>query len=198
MPPVPFQLQTVPDTIVARVMMPDPTFLEQFTRIAGGILMVAAIGLLAVAVVAAIRLRVAFESARASLEQVGGELHELVTSANRIGADFTNVSETVRTTVDSLGETVTQTNERAQRVVSRLADRVDAFNDALELVQDDTQDVIVTALAALRGVRAGVAALRKPVRKKRRDARPEDDGDDDEPPDLPVRPRLRRRARAAD
>lgn len=189
-------VQAATDTVVARVVLPEPTVLDRFIDIAGSLLMLVALALLVVAIWAAFRLKAAFETAKDSLNDVRGDLRELVSAANKIGSDVQDVTASVRNTVGSVSETVTYTSERAHTAVSRLADRVDAFNDALELVQQDTQDVIVTALATLRGVRAGVAAMRKP-HKSRRDGRRYRD-DDDEPPDLPVRPRLRRRARAGE
>lgn len=197
------QVQAVPDTIVAHIIPPDPSWFAQVTSVAAGILTLVPFALLVVLIWATFRLKRAFEHARTSLEDVRKDLQELIGAANRIGDDLAGVSHSVRSSVNAVTETVTYTNERAQHAVSRLADRVDAFNDALEVVQDDTQDVIVSALAALRGVRAGVAAFRKPPRKRRKVRRDEeleadDDDDEFEPPDLPARPRLRRRARAAE
>ncbi len=79
-----------------------------------------------------------------------------------------------------------------------LADRVDEFNGALGIVQEDTQSVIFSALAALKGVRAGLSALRNGRRRKggrhREVERERSHRDQDAPIDSDDRPRLRRRA----
>ena len=189
------QARTLPDTIVAR-MVPSPTTgFQTVIAIAGSAAVLLPYLLFGTAIWAGFRMRKSFEAARSSLDEIGRHLSALSEHANRIAADVASVTDTVRTQVDSMHETVEYANRRARHAVTVLADRVDEFNGALSAVQQDTQQVIVTALAALKGVRAGVSALRK---RKRPSSEPESvpDADDDEtPPDLPARPRLRRRAR---
>src|SRR5262249_4964091 len=143
----------------------------------------------------ALRVRKSLESARVALDEIGKQLSSLTQYANEIAGDVAAVTETVRTQVDSVHETVEYANRRARHAVTVLADRVDEFNGALATVQQDTQQVLVTALAALKGVRAGVSALRKQRKPRVPDPGEAALGDDDTPPDLPARPRLRRRAR---
>ena len=190
--------QTAADTVIAKIVLPEPSWFEQVIAIASGILTLLPFALLIVAIWVAFKLRESFERARESLTDVRTDIRELIGAANRISEDVAGMSSSVRSSVDALNETVTYTNTRARQAVSRLADRVDAFNDALEVVQEDTQSVIVTALSALRGLRAGVAAMRKPTRRRRRREEPDVPlDDDDEPADYP-RPSLRRRARGGD
>jgi uncharacterized protein YoxC len=190
--------QGAADTVIARIVLPEPSWFEQVIGVASGILTLLPFVLLVVAIWVALKVRDSFERARESLTEVRADIRELIGAANRISEDLAGVSQSVRSSVDTLNETVTYTNTRARHAVSRLADRVDAFNDALEVVQEDTQSVIVTALSALRGLRAGVAAMRKPTkRRRRRDVADELAVDEDDPEDYP-RPSLRRRARGGD
>jgi hypothetical protein len=189
--------QTATDTVVARIVLPEPSWFDQVVSIAGGILTLLPFVLLIVAIWVAFKLRESFDRAREALTDVRADIRELIGAANRISEDVAGMSSSVRTSVDSLNETVTYTNTRARHAVSRLADRVDAFNDALEVVQEDTQSVIVTALSALRGLRAGVAAMRKPSRRRRRREEPDLPPDDDDDAEY-ARPSLRRRARGGD
>jgi hypothetical protein len=189
------QARTLPDTIVARMVPSSTTGFQTVIAIAGSAAVLLPYLLFGTAIWAAFRMRKSFDAARSSLDEIGRQLGALTDNANRIAADVASVTDTMRTQVDSIHETVEYANRRARHAVTVLADRVDEFNGALSAVQQDTQQVIVTALAALKGVRTGVSALRK---HKRARPEPDDsvDADDDEtPPDLPARPRLRRRAR---
>jgi hypothetical protein len=181
------------DTVVTVIVPPSAGWFAQLTDIAGGILTLLTVILMIAGVLALIRLRKSFDNAQSSLNEVGRDVRELVDATNRIAQDFAGVSDSVRKTASGLGDTVEYANERARRAVSDLADRVDEFNVALATVQHDTQSVMVSALAALRGVRAGMAAIRRPRNKRDQDGRL--DPADDDAPDLPARPRLRRRAR---
>lgn len=189
------QARTLPDTIVAR-MVPSPTTgFQTVIAIAGSAAVLLPYLLFATAIWAAFRMRRSFEAARSSLDEIGRQLGALTEHANRIAADVASVTETVRTQVDSVQDTVEYANRRARHAVTVLADRVDEFNGALSAVQQDTQQVVVTALAALKGVRAGVSALRKQKRTRPEPEQVAEPDDDETPPDLPARPRLRRRAR---
>jgi uncharacterized protein YoxC len=186
------QGRTLPDTVVMRMVPPDPTWFEQITGVASGITSllpyVLAIGL----IVVAIRLRSSFEETKGVLASAKEDLNQLAEAATRMARDVAAVAEMVRTDVAKVHETVDYTNRRARRAVSALADRVDSFTATVEAVQTETQDVIISGLAAMRGVRAGVAALRKKPAPRSR-ARLAVDEDIDDPPS---RPRLRRRPRA--
>jgi uncharacterized protein YoxC len=183
----------VRDTVITWVVPAPSGWFEQVTDIAAGILTLLTVLLMVGGVLALIRLRKSFEAAQSSLDGVSKDVRELVDATNRIAQDFAGVSDSVRKSASGLSDTVDYANERARRAVSQLADRVDEFNGALAAVQHDTQNIVVSALAALKGVRAGMNAIRRPRRKHDRDGRV--DVDDDEAPDLPARPRLRRRAR---
>lgn len=195
MPPIVelFQQPAAPDTVVTWVVPATSSWFEQVTDVAAGVLTLLTVLLMVAGILALIRLRNSFDAAQSSLDEVSKDVRELVDATNRIAQDFAAVSDSVRKTAAGLNDTVEYANERARRAVSQLADRVDEFNGALAAVQHDTQNVVVSALAALKGVRAGMDAIRRPRRKRDRDSRIE--YDDDEAPDLPARPRLRRRAR---
>jgi len=188
------QGRTLPDTAIMRMVPPDATTFEQVMAIAqaGAVFLVYA--LLIAAILAAVGMRRTFEHARKSLDEVGRHLRELVDNAGKISRDVTAVADGVRDSAASITETVEYANQRAKHAVTVLADRVDKFNNLIGVVQDDTQNVIVSAVAALRGVRAGVGAMKKRGRERERESdvsAPERDA----PPDLPARPRLRRRDR---
>lgn len=185
------QGRTLPDTVVMKMVPPDPSWFEQVTGIASGITTLVPYALAIGLIYVAIKLRGSFDEAKEAMTSSKKDLKELADAANRMAQDVAAVAEMVRSDVAKVHDTVDYTNRRARRAVSNLADRVDSFTATVEAVQTETQDVIINGLAALRGVRAGVAALRGKPATRRQSALAEDDRDDP-----PARPRLRRRPRA--
>lgn len=194
------QLASASDTAVVRVIAPTPSALDRVLMVAeiGAVLL--AYVLVAGVVFAGLRARRSLDSARESLDAVGKDLKELADNANRISHSVTQMAETIRRDVDEVHSTVEYANRRARTAVTTLADRIDRFNDTVGVVQKDTENVVFAALSAIKGVRAGVAAMRgrRPKRGRPRSAARRDDDELDTPPDLPARPRLRRRAHGDD
>jgi uncharacterized protein YoxC len=194
-----FLVQAAPaDTAVVRLVRADPTVFELLLGITVFVAALLVIALAVMLTVAALRMRRAFESARGSMDEVAATLRTLTENANRVTRSVASIAEGAEHDYASVHETVEFANRRARSAVSDLADRVDEFNDALGVIQHETEDVAFAALAALKGVRAGVAAMRKRSSRRHRDR---DDGDRAER-DAPLdpsrgtadRPRLRRRA----
>jgi hypothetical protein len=187
------------DTLVMRTLPPVPTWWAQVTEVAGGILILLTVALVAGLLLLMLRLRKTVDKLEARFDELSTDAKQLIERGKAVTESVADITAGIREEMVSIRETVEVTNRRARRAVSRLADRVDQFNGALEAVQRDTQGVIVSAIAAVRGLRAGVAAMR---RKPRRPAPAEitDDFDDDDGSlelarELPSGPRLRRRVR---
>jgi uncharacterized protein YoxC len=184
------QVAGAADTTYTRIIGTELSGLAQALAIAeiGAVILVYVF--LGVAVFALLRLQKGVSEAREKLDGVQRDVRELVESGNQIVAKATGIVESVRASVDSVHETVEYANRRAQRAVSDLADRVDEFNRTLALIQSDTQNVVVAALSAVRGVRAGVHAFKTGRRARHVE------GNGETPEALPSRPRLKRRAPA--
>jgi hypothetical protein len=173
------------DTVVMRLLPPEPSWFAQAVSIASGILTLVACLLLIGVVLLAIRQRKVAAERRSTLVTLSRDLAELLAAAKHISQEIATISSSVRSDVAELHDTVAYTNRRARRTVAALADRVDLFTETVAVVQEEAQDVIVNGLAAVRGVRAGVrAAVRGP----------ETDADE---VDAEPRPRRRRRVREA-
>ncbi len=147
------------DTVVMRVVPPDPSWFAQTVSVAGGLLTIAACAVLVGVILLALRQRRVAAEQKGTLVALGRDLAELLSAANRISQELAAISATVRADVAVLHDTVDYTNRRARRAVAALADRVDVFTETVAVVQDEAQDVIVNGLAAVRGVRAGVRAV---------------------------------------
>ena len=182
------------DTVVARIVPQPLTGFELSMVIIGGVAVLLPYLFFGATIWFAVRVHRGIVAARASLDELSRNVNALSESANRIAQDVAGVTTSVRADVDAVRETVSYANERARAAITRFADRVAAFNAPLETAQRETEGVVTTALTAFRGIREGVSGV---GRKRRRPPPAEEDRApcDDGAPDLPTRPRLRRRAR---
>lgn len=197
LPALLLQGSAIADTQIVRLIPPDPTGAQQAMAVATVFAVLLPYLIFGAAIWAALRARRSFEQAKLAVDGLGARLETLTDSANRIAADVASVTNSVKDNVSAMADTVDYANQRARDAVSGLADRVDEFNHTLAVMQRDTQQMAVAAIAAFRGVRAGVDALRAPKRRRAATAEPagEEPEEQEVAPDLPARPRLRRRAR---
>jgi hypothetical protein len=153
--------------------------------------------LLGAAIFAAIKINKALAAARDALEKASSEVRELAADVKKISRTVSVVTEAAQTEVASIQQTVEYANRRARRAIRDLADRVDTFNGAVGVVQEDTHNMVFSALAAIRGLGAGLGAMRKGRRPTRPRVREREEVDVEVTAyEDAGRPRLRRRRRA--
>ncbi len=126
---------------------------------------------------------------RSLLDRVYDEIGPLTGHANRIAANVEEITETVRSEVARVGETVAHANRGLHQIVESTERRLDDFNALVQVAQQEVERAFVTTAATVRGVRVGAAEAIH------------GDGDDPEnggepPPKAARRPRLRPRSRA--
>jgi hypothetical protein len=168
-PMAPFWLlaqgRTLPDTVVMRMVPPDPSWFERITGIASGITSLLPYLLLLALVVAAVRLRTSFEQTRGTLDGATKDLRELVDAANRLTQDVAEVAALVREDLAEVHGAVAHASRRTRAAVDLVADRVEAFTETVAVVQDEADRAIITGLSTLRGIGAGVKAGLGPRRR---------------------------------
>jgi uncharacterized protein YoxC len=187
-----FQVASAADTVVARVVATELSTLQKVLAVAEIGLVVLAYVLIGALLFAVLRIAKTIEQAKDKLEDVRKDIRELVENGNKIVAKANGIVDSVKSSIEGVQETVDYTNQRAQQAVSNLADRVDEFNNTLSIVQTETQNVVVGALSAIKGVKAGVSAMTR--RKRARPVTPPVDRNGDGRVEAPARPRLKRRA----
>lgn len=188
-----FQVAAASDTLLARVVGAELTALQKVLAVAQIGLVVLAYVMVGALVFAALKVAKSIDAAKDKLEDVRSDVHQLIGKADAIVTKADSMVESVKSTVDGVTDTVKRANRRAHAAASDLADRVDEFNRTLSLVQTETQDGVIAALSAIKGVTAGVSALRR-GRGKGKAVREDSRGD--ERKDRPTRPRLKRREHA--
>lgn len=140
--------------------MVEPTAFRTLVDVADGVLALLACLLLLGAIPLGVALwrvarRTSREVTRLSQQDVAPLLHQLGTTARNLAA----VSATVRQDAEAVHTTATEANERVRALLRAAERRVGELDAVLRVVQDEAEDVLLTAVAAARGVRAGASVL---------------------------------------
>lgn len=136
---------------------------ETFTSvsiIAGALLKVLALLLVAAAVPVVWSARRASRKLTDVIDRFRGDLHPLVQHVTAIADDVHHVTSTIRSDVALLDRTVAEGNRRVRDAIALTEQRLRHFNALLEVVQQEAEQLFVASAATVRGVRSGAAALR--------------------------------------
>ncbi len=119
------------------------------------------IGLGVAGVLALRALRRTMERLERQAERLSPRVEPILGAASRIADDATDVSRQVRKRAESLLDTLERL-ERDLRTVADAADgRIRRLGAVLDIVQEETEDLLLDATAAARGVHASARALKK-------------------------------------
>ena len=148
----------------------DAGALEQLGRIATAqtVIMIVALLFVLLAVVAAI---LSYQTMKTlgrtlrSMEKVIDELapraEPLIDGVTRVAVDASAVSDAVRRKVNDLLDTVEDVNDKLRFATSEAEQRIREFSTVLDVVQDETQDLLLDAASTARGVHEAARALRR-------------------------------------
>ena len=128
--------------------------------IAQVILAVATLGLVAIVLPAAWKLRRVDQRVHRLLETVQGEIAPAARRAGEIANDVHAVTRTVRGNMDRVDQTIAAANERVENAVRVAEDRLNEFNALLAVVQEEAESLFLSAASTVHAVRGGAAAFR--------------------------------------
>ncbi len=94
------------------------------------------------------------------IEDVNDRSNPLFEHARRLADNLDYVSTAVRADVERLHSTVAEAQARLLRATDLAERRVNQFNALLEVVQDEAEDLFIDTASTIRGVKAGVRAIR--------------------------------------
>lgn len=191
------QNQGIRDTVV---MIPSNRGLIETLALGGQFVMsVIMVILLGTVLFVLLELRKASGELARVLQASSSELSGAAHAVRNVAEDVRAITQTVKTEVGAVGDTVRHVNRRVRRAVRRAEDRLDRLDALVGVAQEEAEDFVLSSTSALRGVRLGAAALKRSFlsarrrgvkRKKRRPIR-----DDDRRPSARTgnRPRIRPR-----
>ncbi len=178
---------TRPDTVVTRQIVERGGF-DQLTHVAAGILTLLLLLLVLLAFPAAWYFRNRLQQLTLGIEGLRRDLGPLVERSRGVMQNAEEISLTIKRDVARLSETVGHFDGQLREISDIAADRIRDFDALLGAVQEEAEELFLTAASATRGVRAGVRALRRHrARRDRREALPdEQDADDADDAELDV------------
>jgi Mg2+/Co2+ transporter CorB len=144
-----------------------PLWLETLVGVANAVLSIILCVLVVLAIPAVIALRrsVRQVAARADtvLQHVTTDVVPLLHDAAATLSAMQGIATTLHGDVRVVHDTVSAATAEFRRALGAAQERVDRLGALIDVAEDEVEDVLVTAIAAARGVRAGTAALRRGV-----------------------------------
>jgi methyl-accepting chemotaxis protein len=109
-----------------------------------------------------------------SAERLTPRTEPILLHAERIAADLAELSGNLRRDYGGIHETIEDASQQLREAVDTAQERVRHFGAVLQVVQQETEEVLLDAAATARGVHTAASALRG-AREERRLRRLDDD-----------------------
>jgi methyl-accepting chemotaxis protein len=190
------QDQAIRDTVV--MIQGDRGVME--TIAVGGqfVVSLVVLVLLGAVVFVLLALRKSVQDLTRLLNASSGDISAAAHSVRNVAEDVRGITQSVKTDVGAVSDTLRHVNSGVRRAVRRAEARLQRLDALVGVAQEEAEELVLSSASALRGVRLGAAALKRSFlytrrrgvkRKKRRPVR-----DDIRPAGRPgERPRIRTR-----
>lgn len=189
------QDQGIRDTVV--MVAPERSVLETFVAVGQFTVSLVVLVLLAAVVFVLLALRKSVQELTKLLHSSYGDISAAAHSVRNVAEDVRGITQSVKTDVGAVSDTIRHVNKGVRRAVHRAESRLQRLDALVSVAQDEAEDFVLSSASALRGFRFGAAALKRSFlstrrrglkRKKRRPIR-----EDRRPGHAGERPRIRTR-----
>jgi len=168
------QAMTLPDTIVARTI-PDRGLLEWTNGVLQLVVLLLAVGTLAVLIMVLWAVRDAVKHVTGTIDRLANETKPLMEKATALVGDARDTVGMLREDVERVTDAAAAISDELLNAAETTAQRVDNVNAVLDVLQKEFEDNAISAVAAIRGVRVGASQMASrltPERHGRTDGRP--------------------------
>jgi hypothetical protein len=188
----------VRDTVVMIQVPPERSVLETIALFGELVIPLIVLVLLGAVVFLLLALRRSIQELTRLFHSSYGDLSAAAHAVRNVSDDVRQITQSVKTDVAAVSDTVRYMNQGVRRAVRRARSRLERLDALVEVAQDEAEEFVLSTSSALHGVRAGAAALRRTFqftqgstrRRRRKRRRPwRDDGTDS----ARERPRIRTR-----
>ena len=138
--------------------------LNDVVAIAQVIIALAVLVLVGIMLAIAWRLRRVERTATQLVDRVQRGIGPLIERTQSIAEDVNHVTSLIREQVIDVNTTISDANDRVHDAVALAEQRVNEFNALLAVVQDEAEQLFVSAASTVHGVRGGTAAFRDATR----------------------------------
>jgi methyl-accepting chemotaxis protein len=159
-------IQGIRDTVV---MIPaDRGFMETLAVTGQFIVSLVVLVLLGAVVFVLLALRKSVEGLTKLLHASSGDISAAAHSVRHVAEDVRGITQTVKTDVGALSDTIRQVNSGARKVVRRAEARLRRLDALVGVAQEEAEDFVLSSASTLRGVRLGASALKRSFLSARR------------------------------
>ena len=150
------RVATLPDTVFTKQIAPAPSVFDRITAIASGLLTIA----VCLLVIAALPIAwILYRKIDKLIERLSGEVSPVIRHASAAADNINYVTTSIRTDVQRINATIAGANERLQQAVATTERRLHDISALLQVVQEEAEQMFVSAAATVRGVRTSASAL---------------------------------------
>jgi hypothetical protein len=191
------QNQGLRDTVV---MIPaDRGFMATLAVTGQFVVSLVVLVLLGAVVFVLLALRKSVQDLTKLLNASSGDISAAAHSVRNVAEDVRGITQTVKTDVGAMSDTIRHVNSGVRKVVRRAEARLQRLDALVGVAQDEAEDFVLSSASALRGVRLGASALKRSFLSarrrglKRKKRRPVRDDNERMPDRARERPRVRTR-----
>lgn len=123
--------------------------------------------LAAVVVPVALGLRRVDRKLNALLDRAQRDIDPVMQHARAITDNVNAITVSVRSQVDQVNETITKANEGVQQALGAAEQRISDLNALIAVMQDEAEELFVSAASTVHGVRDGAASYRAGSKEQR-------------------------------
>ena len=177
------QGQGVRDTVVMIQAATDRGLMETIAVTGQFLVSLVVLVLLGAVVFVLLALRKSVLDLTKILNASSGDISAAAHSVRNVAEDVRGITQSVKTDVGAVSDTIRHVNTGVRRAVKRAEARLHRLDALVGVAQEEAEEFVMSSASALRGVRFGAAALKRSFlyarrrglkRKKRRREREED------------------------
>ncbi len=149
------------DTVVMIQAPLERGTLESVTLAGQFAVLLAALVLLGAILVVLLALRKSTEELTSLLKSSYKDISEAALAVRRTAEDVRVITQSVKTDVAAVSDTVRYVNKGVRRAVRRTRQRLEEMDALASVAQEEAENLVASTSSALRGFQAGAAALRR-------------------------------------
>lgn len=153
------QAAALRDTVVTQQV--DAGMIQQISSVLELLIELALLALIIIAIPVIWKIRRSARRFEAVVERIGGDVAPVLKYASAIAEDVRHITQAIRGDVDTVNATVALANERVQDAMATAEHRLNEFKALLDVVQDEAEELFVSTVSTVRGVRSGASTFRR-------------------------------------
>ena len=152
------QVSVTSDTVVARVVQ-DRGIWDHINGVLEILVLVLVVVLLGVLITLLLTLRKVLVKGQATVDKLVGDVRPIIQHAEHIAGDARAAVSQLRSDVERVTNAAGAVSDQLLDAAAVTAQRVDEVNAVLDVVQQELEDVAISSVATVRGVRTGASEL---------------------------------------